>query len=154
MFWTSWLCSGRRSSAVQQPRSDIGVLPEQPRSGSSVLAAAVQIQTEQIANFERGFRQYSDSVQTQQQEQQLVQQQLVAELERTRAADGEELQQLQDQLAATRECAVCLGDQCVALLPCRHVCRAWEQQYSSCPLCLKVVESSHEVEFTAIESVP
>jgi hypothetical protein len=141
MFWTSWLCSGRRTSAVEQPRSDISVL------------TAVLHQQIQIADFVERARQYSDSVETQlqEQEQQLVRQQHVAD---TRAADGEQVQQLQDLLAVAQECAVRLGDQCVALLPCRHVCRAREQQHTFCPVCLDTVNSSHDVELGALESVP
>jgi hypothetical protein len=139
MIWTSWLCSGRRTSAVEQPRSD-----------NTVLSAVMHQQNQITALVERA-RQYSDAVETQLQEQQLMQQQHVAD---TRAADGEQVQQLQDLLAVAQECAVRLGDQCVALLPCRHVCRAREQQHTFCPVCLDIVNSSHEVEFGAIESVP
>jgi hypothetical protein len=138
MFRTSWLCCGRKSSAVEHRRSDI-----------SELSAALHRQTQLTQQITQGvlemIRLDSNSAQTRQ--QQLMQQQRVAELERTRAADREQLQ----------DCAVCLGDQCVVLLPCRHVCRngrAREQQHSRCPVCREVVETSYEVEFTLIQSVP
>jgi hypothetical protein len=139
MFRTSWLCCGRQNSAVEHRRSD-----------NSELSAVLHRQTQLTQQITQGvlemIRLDSNSAQTQQQ-QQLMQQQHVAELERTRAADREQLQ----------DCAVCLGEQCVALLPCRHVCRngrAREQQHSRCPVCREVVETSYEVEFTLIESVP